>query len=141
MTLHWYDGGKRPPPSLIGGRKPAGNGAILVGEKGTLYSVGWTGADWQLLPREKFGGYKPPKATLPRCAGHHKEWITACKGGATPLCNFVDFGAPLTEVMLLGCLAVRVGKKIEWDAANGKAKNTPSADAFIQRAYRKGWQI
>ena len=82
-----------------------------------------------------------PAATVPRSPGHHTEWLAACRGGPPALCNFTDFAAPLTEVMLLGCLAQRVGKKIEWDAANMKAKNCPEADKFIKRDYRKGWQI
>ncbi|GAG23252.1 unnamed protein product [marine sediment metagenome] len=47
----------------------------------------------------------------------------------------------LAEVMLLGCLAQRVGKKIEWDAANMRATGCPEADKFIRREYRKGWEI
>jgi hypothetical protein len=105
VTLHWYDGGKKPSSDLIGGHQLDGNGAILVGERGTLYSVGWTGGDWHLLPEDKFRDWKPPAATVPRSAGHHKEWLAACKGGPASFCNFIDFAAPLTEVMLLGCLA------------------------------------
>lgn len=141
LTLHWYDGGKRPSSDLIFGRKVAGNGAILVGERGTLYSIEWTGGDWHLLPEEKFRDWRLPAATVPRSAGHHKEWVAACKGGPATFCNFIDFAAPLTEVMLLGCLGQRVGKKIEWDAANMRATGCPEADKFIRREYRKGWEI
>ena len=141
VTLHWYDGGKKPSGDLIFGREVAANGAILVGDEGTLYSIEWTGGDWHLLPQEKFRDWKPPAATVPRCDGHHKEWVTACKGGPPTLCNFIDFAAPLTEIMLLGCLAQRVGKKIEWDAEKMRASNCPEADEFIKRDYRKGWEI
>jgi predicted dehydrogenase len=141
VTMYWYDGGKKPPGKLIQGRKLASNGAIAVGEKGTMYSVGWTGADWHLLPRETFRGYKPPEPTLRRVASHHKEWVAACKGGQPALCNFPDFAAPLTEVMLLGALAVRMGKPIQWNAAAMKAAGCPDADALVQRPYRKGWEI
>jgi hypothetical protein len=74
-----------------------------------------TGGDWHLLPQDRFRGQTAPAATLPRSVGHHKEWLAACKGGPAALCNFVDFAAPLTEVMLLGCLAQRVGRKIGRD--------------------------
>ncbi|MBN2473148.1 MAG: Gfo/Idh/MocA family oxidoreductase [Pirellulales bacterium] len=141
VTLHWYDGGKKPSSDLIGGQQVADNGAILVGEQGTLYSVEWTGGDWHLLPEDKFRDWKPPAATVPRSAGHHQEWIAACKGGPAAFCNFIDFAAPLTEIMLLGCLAQRAGRKIEWDALNMRATNWPPGDVFIRREYRKGWEL
>jgi len=141
LTLHWYDGGKKPSSDLIGGQDVAGNGAILIGEQGTLYSVEWTGGDWRLFPEEKFRDWKPPAETVPRSAGHHQEWIAACKGGPPAFCNFIDFAAPLTEIMLVGCLAQRAGKKVEWDAANMRATNWSEGDAFIKREYRKGWEL
>ena len=141
LTLHWYDGGKKPSSDLIGGQDVAGNGAILIGEQGTLYSAEWTGGDWRLFPEEKFRDWNPPAETVPRSAGHHQEWIAACKGGPPAFCNFIDFAAPLTEIMLVGCLAQRAGKKIEWDAANMRATNWSEGDAFIKREYRKGWEL
>lgn len=141
VVLNWYDGGKKPSNELIGGGEVAANGAIVVGSQGTMYSIEWTGADWHLLPEEKYRTVATPAATLPRTAGHHAEWIEACKGGSPALCNFVDFAAPLTEVMLLGNLAVRLGKKIEWDAAAMKVSGLPEADHLLRREYRKGWEL
>ncbi len=141
VTMHWYDGGKRPSADLIGASEVAKNGAILVGEQGTMYSIEWTGADWHLLPEDKFRDYRPPEPSLPRSPGHHAEWIAACKGGQAAFCNFVDFAAPLTEVMLLGNLALRTGQKIEWDAQAMRAKGHPQADELIRREYRKGWDV
>ena len=141
VTLHWYDGGKKPSADLIGKGALARNGAILVGDKGTLYSSEWTGGDWHLYPKEKFRDFKAPKPTVPRSPGHHKEWVAACKGGPPAFCNFIDFGAPLTEVMLVGTLALRVGKNIKWDAKAMKAIKCPEAEPYIRRRYRKGWEI
>ena len=141
VTMHWYDGGKRPSAELIGGGQVAKNGAIVVGDRGTMYSIEWTGADWHLLPEEKFRDYRPPEPSVPRSSGHHAEWIAACKGGPAAFCNFVDFAAPLTEVMLLGNLALRTGQKIEWDAQAMRVKGRPKADEFIRREYRKGREI
>jgi len=139
VTLHWYDGGKKPSSDLIGGREVARNGAIMVGDKGTMYSIEWTGADWHLLPEDKFHDYEPPEPTVARSPGHHQEWIAACKGGPQAFCNFVDFAAPLTEVMLLGNLALRIGHKVQWDAKAMRAVDCPEADRFISREYRGSW--
>jgi hypothetical protein len=68
------------------------------------------------------------------------EWIAACKGGPKPLSSF-DYSSRLTEMVLLGNLAVRLGKKIEWDTVALKAKNAPEADPLIRRSYRKGWDL
>jgi len=83
---------------------------------------------------------KKPAATLPRSPGHHREWLDACKGGQPAGSNFA-YGARLTEIVLLGVLALRSGRRIEWDAANVKAKGLPEADALIRERTRKGWEI
>ena len=43
--------------------------------------------------------------------------------------------------MLLGCVALRVGKKIQWDGPNMKALNCPEAAPFIKRENRAGWKL
>ena len=54
--------------------------------------------------------------------------------------NF-DYAGPMTESVLLGNVAVRAGKKIEWDAKNLKVTNCPEAAPIIHREYRKGWEL
>ena len=66
ITMYWYDGGQKPSARLVGGRKLADNGAIVVGTNGTLSSVEWTGGDWALLPEERFRDLKPPPPSIPR---------------------------------------------------------------------------
>jgi hypothetical protein len=77
---------------------------------------------------------------LPRSPGHHAEWIRACKGGAAAMSNFTDYAGPLTETVLLGNVAMRVGERITWDAAKLQAVGTPAAAQYIRRQYRKGWE-
>ena len=72
--------------------------------------------------------------------GHHKEWIAACKGGAPALCDF-SYAGPLAETVLLGNVAFRSGRKLEWDSAAWKVTNTREADPFIRRPYRRGWKL
>ena len=83
VKLYWYDGGKMPSTDLVGGAKLAGNGAIVVGTKGTLSSVEWTGGDWALLPADRFRDFKRPARSEPRAPeqSHHQEWLAACRGG------------------------------------------------------------
>jgi hypothetical protein len=66
--------------------------------------------------------------------------LSACKGGPAASANF-EYSARLTEVALLGNVALRVGKQIKWDAASMKALNAPEADVFIKEECRKGWEI
>lgn len=83
---------------------------------------------------------KVPK-TLPRSAGHYEEWLAACKGGTPAVSNF-DYAGPLTEVVLLGVLALRApGRRLEWDATNLKVKNVPELNQFVRPEFRQGWTL
>ena len=94
-----------------------------------------------LLPDKLAKSYKQPAPTLPRSPGHHREWIDACKGGAPSGTEF-GYAARLTELALLGVLAIRSGKKIHWDAKSMCAKGLPEADAIINgEPYREGWEL
>jgi len=68
------------------------------------------------------------------------EWINACKGDLKTSCDF-DYGGKLVETMLLGLVAYRVGKKITYDAPNGRVTDTPKAHALLSRKYRSGWTL
>ncbi len=141
ITMYWYDGGQKPSADLVGGRKLADNGAIVVGTKGTLSSVEWTGGDWALLPEDRFRDLKPPHASVPRAPeqSHHQEWLGACRGGPPAFCRFDGFAARLTETMLVANLALRTGKKLRWDAETMAAAGCPEAAPFIKRDYRTEW--
>ncbi|MCC7420115.1 MAG: Gfo/Idh/MocA family oxidoreductase [Planctomycetaceae bacterium] len=136
----WYDGGKKPPESLMKGEGALpGTGSILVGSKGTLVSYGdYGGQRNQLLPTKDFEKFEMPKPFLPRSIGHFAEFAAACRGGFPAMSNF-EHAARLTETLLLGNVAMRAGKKIEWDATNLKVTNIPEANKYLHREYRKGW--
>jgi len=104
-----------------------------------LTCPGWGGRP-SLLPSSRDESYKRPKPTLPRSKGHHRDWLDACKGGKSASANF-EYGAALTEVGLLGLVAMRVGKKIQWDAKAMNATNAPEADKFLKENYRSGWEV
>ena len=84
--------------------------------------------------------YNRPSKTIKRVKGHHRDWLDACKGGDPASANF-DYGGPLTELVLLGTVAMRTGKKIYWDAVNMKAFNVPEVDKFIRPEYHNGWTL
>jgi predicted dehydrogenase len=137
--LMWYEA-RMPPMEKFMGQKPSGGGCLLIGSRGTLYSGDDYGGAYRLLPEANFKGYQPPKPTLPRSRGHHAEWISACKGGPPAMSNF-DYAGPLTELALLGNVAIRTGQRIVWDAENLRATNCPAAEQYIRRQYRKGWTL
>jgi predicted dehydrogenase len=139
VKLTWYHGGKQPPASVLSSdlAEKWKNGVLFVGTKGMLLS------DYnrhKLLPEDRFIGLAPPRPFIPDSIGHHAEWIHACKTGSPTTCHF-GYSGPLTEAALLGNVAFRVGKKIEWDSANLRAKGCPEAEEFIQHHYREGWKI
>ena len=141
ITMYWYDGGQMPSAELVGGHKLADNGAIVVGTKGTLSSVEWTGGDWALLPADRFREFKPPPPSVPRAPeqSHHQEWLRACRGGPPAFCRFDGFASRLTETMLVANLALRTGKNLHWNSETMMATDCPEAAPFIKRDYRTGW--
>jgi hypothetical protein len=146
VTVHWYDGGLRPPmPPEIDTDDPrqrlgeGANGILFVGEKGFITCAGWSGMP-RLLPLELHRKYRRPTRTLPRVEGHHADWLRACKGG-TPACSNFDYGAPLCELTLLGNVALRTGTQLRWDAPSMRASNAPEADRFLTHTYRPGWEL
>jgi predicted dehydrogenase len=143
VTLYWYDGGQLPSTELaqLGpNEKLPSSGSLIVGDKGTLYSPSDYGASYSLLPKDNFKDVKKPEPKLPRSPGHFKEFVIACSGGPAAMSNF-SYAGHLTETILLGNVAMRAGKKLEWDAANMKIKNAPEAEQYLHREYRKGWSL
>ncbi len=141
VTFTWYEGGLKPPrpESMEESDQFDSNGILFVGDKGALASPGWGGRP-RLIPGSRDKDFQRPAATLARSKGHHRDWIDACKGGPAPGSNF-QYGAALTEVGLLGLVAMRVGKKITWDAQALKCPNAPQADQYLKESYRAGWEI
>jgi predicted dehydrogenase len=138
VKLSWYDGGRRPEIFKSGKLPRWGDGVLFVGSKGMLI------ADYgnhRLLPEKDFAGFKAPEPFIPNSIGHHREWVEAClKGEPTTTCDFHYSGA-LSEAVLLGNVAYRLGKPLDWDAKALKATNEPDAEKFIRKEYRKGWEI
>jgi predicted dehydrogenase len=143
IKMVWYDGGKLPPrpPELEEGRNLGDNGILFVGDKGKILCGGWSGPP-RLIPETRMKEYKRPKEMLPRSPGHHQEWIDACKAGKPEraMAGFW-YSGPFTEALLVGNLAVRLSKRVEWDAKAMRSPNCPEADNYITKFYRVGWDI
>src|SRR5262245_945288 len=138
VTLTWYDGNKRPPEEikkLVGGQV-SDQGSIYIGTEGVLYSPYI--ANPVLLPAEKFKDFKQPK---PGNKDHYGQFIEAVRGNGETSAPF-SFSGPLSEVVLLGCLATRFPQAtLEWDSENLKVTNVKEANQFVRKTYRKGWEV
>jgi predicted dehydrogenase len=137
VKLTWYHGGKKPALVAEGKAPPWDSGCLFVGDKGMILS---NYDRHVLLPEKEFVEFKRPAPSIPKSLGHHAEWVEACKTGKPTTCHF-GYGGPLVESNLVGVLAYRLGKRVEWDPVQLKAKNCPDADRIIRRAYREGWSL
>ncbi|MHC4298243.1 MAG: Gfo/Idh/MocA family protein [Planctomycetota bacterium] len=139
LDLTWSDGDKYPPDHVrkhIDGREFPKQGSLLIGENGSLLLPHVAGP--QLFPAERFKGYSRPKIA-PR--NHYHHWIDACLGKAETSAGF-DYAGPLTEVILLGTVALHVpDRELTWDAEQIKVTNLPKANEYIRRRYREGWEV
>lgn len=143
FKLTWYSGGLHPavPDLLPKDIQFGGRGAMYVGDKGILLSNEGPSGKPQIFPESLQKSFVPPAPSIPRTQGHHREWVDAIKGGPSSLSNF-EYGARLTEIVLLGVLSLRLGgKKVYWDAANMKAIGLPEADEIIREPVRNGWEM
>jgi predicted dehydrogenase len=142
VTLHWYDGGLLPArPVELDDDRPLDpeDGILFVGDGGKMLVEGWGGERPRLIPDSRNREYPRPPKTLPRSLGHYEEWIEACKTGSATRSGF-DFAGPLTEAVLLGSIAIRIGnEKLVWDSPNLKIPNYPEAEKLLNYSYRDGW--
>ncbi|HOE66852.1 MAG TPA: Gfo/Idh/MocA family oxidoreductase [Candidatus Hydrogenedentes bacterium] len=145
VTLTWHDGGMAPVmPEGIDPRVRIGdgrNGLLFLGDKDLVTTDCYAGSV-TLTPTERMKDFRRPPRMLDRVpkGNHYRNWVDACKGGA-PACSHFDYAGPFTETVLLGNLALRAGKKIEWDSQNMRVLNAPEADAFVRSTYRAGWSV
>ncbi len=142
VTLHWYDSGQKPEkPAEMEAAQLGSNGSLFIGDKGKIVCDVY-GAKPRLLPESSMLDYKKPPQSIPRVPENspHQDWIRACKGGPKACSNF-DVSGPLTEWVLLGNIALKTRRKIEWDQENLSIKNDPEAQGMITQKYRAGWEV
>ncbi len=128
------------PPELAAGEQLPANGVLYIGSKGKMFHTSHGGMP-QLLPRTLHEEAAKVPKTMPRSPGHYEEWISACKGGPQTVSNF-DYAGPMTEVVLLGVLALRApGRRLEWDSEHQKVTNAPELNHYVHSEYRSGWTL
>ena len=141
VKVVWYENGRQPPTELALGHELPSNGSLLIGDAGRMLTTDMYCAHWKLLPESQFVDYQPPEPTLPRAeGGHHAEWIHAAKTGSATMANF-EYAGRLTEAFLVGNVALRVGKTLDWDGQRMIARNCPEAERLIHPEYRNGWEL
>src|SRR5262245_5693880 len=157
-----HDMSNKPPPDLtadvaiLRGEVPK-SGCLIIGDKGQVFAPDDYGTQFfvKLNGEDKFLFYQKHPAleaipqTIPRNPfrgdadrRQHLEWIAAIKDNKPETCySRFSITAHLTEIMLLGCVSLRVGKKLEWDGPSMRARNAPEAAQFIKRSNRAGWAM
>jgi hypothetical protein len=157
-----HDLTNKPPAELtadivaLQGKLPD-RGCLLIGEEGRVFSPDDYGTNFfiKLKGEKEFVNYvKHPAMAhyaerIPRnqhagnlVQAHALEWLDAIKANKPEMCySRFEIGARLVEIMLLGCVSLRAGQKIEWDGPKMVAKNCPQAAQFIRRQDRTGWAL
>ena len=114
---------------------------LIIGKNGTITHGSHGAGGVRIVPEEKMQAYKRPEPTLPRVSGHHKDWLQAIREGRQAGSNF-DYGGPLTEIALLGAIAIRFpGRKLQWDAEDMHFTNCDEANQYVNPPYREGWTL
>ena len=145
VSLHWYDGGLMPQrPELLPvdvELEPEG-GVIFVGERGLLMHETY-GRNPRLFPETLHEEAEVVPWRYDRIEDSHEmNWASACKEGREASCPF-SYAAPLTEVMLLGLVALRTGQgvRLDYDGEAMRVTNSEVANRFLTREYRQGWSL
>lgn len=138
VTLKWYDGCCKPerPAILPEGEKMPGSGQLLMGSKGALYCPGDYCDQAKILPESLRASFVPPPKTLPRVKnGHYQNWLDGIRGVVDAPCSNFEHAVPLTEIALLGAVAVRSRSSFNWYSSALRCDN-PIAQRFISKTYR-----
>ena len=145
ITLIWHSGTERipRPKELEADRRSVDTGAVVYGDKGTITYGSHGAGGVRIIPETRMREYKQPQRTLTRVpgGGHEQDWARAVRAGQKACSDFA-YGGPLTEVALLGVIAIKLlGTKLEWDSQKLQFTNCAAANLLINPPYRTGWSL
>jgi predicted dehydrogenase len=143
ITVSWYQGGAMPEsPTRAVDLNKIDHGALFEGTEGYIVADFTTHL---LVPQGNHADmtyYKPraKDALIPPMGDFQRQWINACKGNLQTSCNF-GYASDMIEMMLLGLVAYRTGKKIQYDGVAGRVTDSPEANEYLSHTYREGWTL
>ena len=148
VKFTWYDGGLKPPRPeeleedhpLKGDGEENDEGLLFAGDRGKILCA-FNGGSPKLIPEAKMNSFKQPPKTLPRSPGNEREWLDACKGSKVKPGGNFEFSGLVTETLLLGNVATRLGQRLNWDRPNMKVVNADAAQNYVRPERRRGWEL
>ncbi|MFC1766302.1 Gfo/Idh/MocA family protein [Planctomycetota bacterium] len=141
INVYWHQGGDMPiPPKKFVDLNKIGHGAMFKGSEGFLIADYTSRLIIPLGKKADFTYYHPRQEDkkIPDLGHFMEEWIRASKSDLKTSCD-IDYAGKMIEQMLVGMVAYKVGKKIEYDGKTGRVTNCPEANAYLTKEYRKGW--
>ncbi len=144
ITMKWYSGTERipRPPELESDERDIETGGVVMGDKGTIVYGSHGAGQVRLIPQAKMDAFKRPPRTLPRVQDHPHNWLNAIRKGKKADSDFANYGGPLTQIAMLGVIAIKMtGVKLEWDAGAMRFKNCSEANELLNPPYRMGWTL
>ena len=143
FDLFWYDGGMKPfPPEEleVDNKTISGEGMMFVGDKGKIIGS-FHGNDPKIIPAKKMRSYTGPKEVSQSDRSRRSNtWIKAIKDNVESPGSFLHAGC-VTETINLGAVALRAGRKVDYDTKSMKITNFDEANKYLTREYRKGWEL
>lgn len=144
LILRWFDGGRVPPLVQELGAKDRQDyfGRFMVCFQGTRGFLMANYGEYLIL---QAGDVQVPPPSIPESPGHHREWLDAMRSGTNegegaPLCRF-SYATKLTELVLSGTIAYRLGRPLLWDRAQPIASMAADVRALSCQRYRDGWTL
>jgi len=142
VKLVWYDGGLTSPrPVELEAERKLGS-CIYYGSDGILMHNTY-GDSPRLIPETEMKEFDIPEKTMLRSPGIHEEWLQAIKDGTKSTTDF-EYSAKLTEMMLLGNIAIKMKEKntiLEYDGKKGEFTNMDEANEHLTKKYAKGFEM